>query len=299
MKPHEHVLSFLRWTPWQPLQGAWLADRLPNLPGLYRIRRMGCDDLDYIGQTGSGSMTLKKRLAMLQGVYADEMPYRDPHTAGPALWALRHATSCDFEVSVTQVEGSTAWRKGLECVAISIYRESYGRSPTIEFGRMPAGYRMSSGNNARLVAAGKRSRGGVFDGTDASHLPGIAPLAPLAGDPIAANWCGHQWSPWARVQQAITGVIPDKANGLYRIRRTHDQSLLYIGQGLVSARLAAHVRKAGKPAERQADFFSNDATCSWVLNSEWHARQRLELENDLIAAYMLETASVPPAQFLG
>jgi hypothetical protein len=35
-----------------------------------------------------------------------------------------------------------------------------------------------------------------------------------------------------------------------------------------------------------------------VLNDTWHANQRLELETDLIAAYMLVTASVPPAQFL-
>jgi hypothetical protein len=119
-------------------------------------------------------MTLKKRLGMLRGIYADEMPYRDPHTAGPGLWALRHATSCDFEVSVTTVEGSPSWRKGLECVAISVYREAYRRSPTIAFGRMPYGYRISTGNNARLVVAGKRFRGGRFDGTDESHLPGIA-----------------------------------------------------------------------------------------------------------------------------
>ncbi len=303
MTQREHILSCLRWTHWQPLQGAWLADRLPNLPGLYRIRRIGRDDLDYIGQTGSGSMTLKKRLSMLQGVYANEMPYRDPHTAGPALWALRHATGCDFEVSVTPVEGPTAWRKGLECVAISLYRETYGQSPTIEFGRMPSGYRMSSSNNARLVAAGKRFRGGTFNGADASHLPGIAPLAPLAGDPVAAHWCGHEWSAWMRVQDALSGgIIGDitgEANGLYRIRRAHDGFLLYIGQGLVSARLTAHVSKVSKATERQADLFAGDITCSWVLNGAWHAHQRLELENDLIAAYVLETASVPPAQFLG
>lgn len=299
MTPPEHVASFLRWTPWQPLEGAWLADRLPSLPGLYRIRRRGRDDLDYIGQTGSGSMTLKKRLGMLQGVYATHMPYRDPHTAGPGLWALRHATGCDFEVSVTPIEGSTAWRKGLECVAISLYRAAYGQSPTIEFGRMPPGYRMSSGNNARLVAAGKRVRGGICDGEDTSHLPGIAPCGPLAGDPCAPHWCGHEWSPWTGVQDAVAGGIPGDAAGLYRLGRAHEQALLYIGQGLISARLAAHVRKVGKSDERQADVLAGDLMCSWIVNNAWYAHQRLELENDLIAAHLLETASIPPAQFLG
>jgi hypothetical protein len=299
MTPREHVLALLRWTPWQPLRGAWLADRLPNLPGLYRIRRIGHDDLNYIGQTGAGDMSLKKRLGMLRGSYADEMPYRDPHTAGPGLWALRHATSCVFEVSVTAVEGSTSWRKGLECVAISRYREEHQQSPTIEFGRMPPGYRISSGNTARLVAAGQRFRGGLFDGTTESQTPSIAPIAPLVGDPLSLTWCGHRWSPWMPIQDGLAGIPPSGANGLYRLRRVQDEALLYIGQGHVSARLAAHVRRVVRPSERQADLLAGDIECSWVLDAAWHMTQRLELENDLIAAYVLETATVPPAQFLG
>ena len=35
-------------------------------PSLYRIRRVGRADLDYIGQTGVG---LRRRLAMLSGIY--------------------------------------------------------------------------------------------------------------------------------------------------------------------------------------------------------------------------------------
>ena len=56
--------------------------------GLYRIRRAGRDDLDYIGQTG---LRLRDRLAMLRGIYRDKMPYRDPHTVAPALWAAAAA----------------------------------------------------------------------------------------------------------------------------------------------------------------------------------------------------------------
>lgn len=61
-----------------PLNGCWRGSLIPNLPGLYRMRRVNRDDLDYIGQTGEGTMTLKKRLGMLRGVYEEEMPYRDP-----------------------------------------------------------------------------------------------------------------------------------------------------------------------------------------------------------------------------
>jgi hypothetical protein len=82
------------------------------------------------------------------------MPYRDPHTAGRALWALYHQTGESFDASVVPVEGSTPWRKGLEALAIALYRQEHGRSPTVEYGRMPAGYRASSSYNRRCHETG-------------------------------------------------------------------------------------------------------------------------------------------------
>src|SRR5215203_1397920 len=98
-------IEALQWSEWRPLAGGGRDPRMPHGPGLYRIRRIGRDDVDYIGQTGMGTMTLRKRLGMLSGVYGEHMPYRAPHTAGPALWALYHQTGQDFEVSVVPVEG--------------------------------------------------------------------------------------------------------------------------------------------------------------------------------------------------
>lgn len=231
------------------------------------------------------------------------MPYRDPHTAGPALWALRHATGCDFEVSVAPIAGSTPWRKGLECVAISLYRQGHGASPTVNFGRMPAGYLMSSGNNARLVAANKRFRGGPTTEEDASHTAGLAPIGELAGDPLAPHWGGHDWSAWAPFSLSTSPTSRLEAgvvNGLYRIRRSGDKpALLYIGQGRVVMRLGAHQRKADRPELRQASIFTGRLDYSAVLNETWLPHQRLELENDLIAAYILHTGAIPAAQFLG
>jgi hypothetical protein len=129
---------------------------------------------------------------MLRGVYGEVMPYRDPHTAGPALWALYHQTGEDFEVSVVRVAGSTPWRKGLEALAIALYRQEHGRSPTVEFGRMPVRYRASSPYNRRLLEAGRVFRGSPSDETDASHVPSIPPLGPLSGDPSDAAWGGRE-----------------------------------------------------------------------------------------------------------
>src|SRR5262249_43372727 len=112
------VLPSLSWSPWRPLAACW-ADRDLNLPGLYQIRRAGRDELDYIGQTG---LHLRERLRMLRGVYRTQMPYRDPHTVAPALWAQRQLGGEDYEASTCPVVGDVRWRKALECVAIAIYR---------------------------------------------------------------------------------------------------------------------------------------------------------------------------------
>jgi len=117
-----------------PLAACW-ADRDLTSPGLYRLRRADRAELDYTGQTG---LHLRERLRMLRGVYRTEMPYRDPHTVAPALWALRQLGGEDYEASTSPVAGDARWRKALECVAIALYRQEHRRSPTFNFGRMPA-----------------------------------------------------------------------------------------------------------------------------------------------------------------
>lgn len=290
----------LEWVDWLPLVRAGWDARVPRRPGLYRIRRVGFDGLDYIDQTGAGGTTLQRRLGMLEGVYGAEMPYADPHTAGPALWALRHETRCEFEVSVAVVEGTPSRRLGLEALAIALYRHERGRSPTLSFGRMPAGYRKSTGNNARLVAAGLRRRGGpdvtLRDGGDTS----IPPVGPLTGDAGGSAWCGHAWSAWIALGSAGRAV-GGEASGLYRIRAQGEEGLRYVGQGAIAGRLAKHLATASAGDSRQAEAFGpvEQLECSWVANAGWTARQRLELENDLIGAHVLTVGSAPPAQFLG
>jgi hypothetical protein len=155
----EAIASVLAcWSAWADLRGAGRNPGIPPVPGLYRIRRANDESvLTYIGQTGR---SLRGRLGQLNGVYRAEMPYRDPHTAAPALWALRNADGCDFEASVIEAPGTPPERKALEATAITLYRMESARSPTANFGRMPPGYRISTGNNAQLVARGRRARGG-------------------------------------------------------------------------------------------------------------------------------------------
>ncbi|HEU4557561.1 MAG TPA: GIY-YIG nuclease family protein [Longimicrobium sp.] len=284
--------SHFSWSEWSKLEDCVTGGPIPPQPGLYRIRRVGRAELDYIGQSGQGGMHLRKRLAMLKGVYGLEMPYRDPHTAGPGLWALLRE-GARFEVSFACVEGSTSWRKGMEALAIALYRQDHRQSPSLNFGRMPGGYAISSQRNAKL-------RGGpTVDELDCHH-PSIPPAGPLTGTPDAPDWSGHRWSAWEALPTAIWRT--DAAvTGLYRIRAKDDPSLLYVGQGVISARLRQHLRKATASDDAQGRIFraADSLEVSWVANRDWRQNQRLELENDLIAAHVLVREAPPPAQFIG
>lgn len=283
-----------RWSDWCPLRGIGRDPRIPSEPGLYRIRAVGSAGIDYIGQTGG---SLRGRLGMLNGIYREEMPYRDPHTAGPALWALLQLTRCEFEASVTVVPGATPWRKAVEAAAITLYRAEAAASPTANFGRMPPGAVASSGNNARLVKAGKRFRGRLDPGAS-PPAPSLPVLGHLTDDPLTPDWFGLPWSTWEPVQEAASARR--RASGVYRIRQPHVPGVLaYVGQGLIASRLVAHARKAGVQDARQSLHFSGRIEASIARLEHMPRTQLLELENDLIAAHVLGTGKPPSAQFLG
>ena len=288
----------IHWSEWQPLRHAGRNKAFPREAGLYRIRRVRQTNLDYIGQTGMG---LRQRLGMLSGVYRDVMPYNDPHTAGPALWAQRQLEDCEYEASIAVMPDlSTPQRKGLECLAIAQHRQNFGRSPIFNFGRMPLGFSKSTGNNRALAESGKRRRGGVTDETLACHVPGRGPDGPIEGDGGIDNLLGFNWSAWASVGRGLDDLTGNEI-GLYLLRRRGGDKLLYIGEGKIRNRVSAHMKKGEIPDHRQAFAFAepSDVELSFIPRDDLEKHQLLEVENDLIASHVVRLGEVPAAQFLG
>src|SRR3712207_5897594 len=91
----------LQWSAWHSLtRDGWR--RLPESrrPGLYRVRYAGTERLAYVGETGG---MLRDRLSDLErGARATTMPFCDPHSAAPGLWALRQQ-GYEFEVALAPV----------------------------------------------------------------------------------------------------------------------------------------------------------------------------------------------------
>jgi hypothetical protein len=243
----------------------------------------------YVGQTGR---TLRERLGALKGVYGELMPYNDPHTVGPALWAHRIDTGETFEVSVAVLEVDKADRMGREALEVTKQRIIDGCSPAYNFGRMPHGWIKSTGNNRRLVEAGRRSRGRRMTAEElaaAGRDPSVPPPATLEGDVRAADWMGLEWREADRSPPGRDDV------GVYRIGRGGDGPLEYLGQGLVAARRKVHA--AGWALDLAAEERAG-TVWDWV-GLTLGARQLLEVENDLIAGHMVTFATPPLVQFGG
>jgi hypothetical protein len=260
---------------------------VPEVPGLYRVRVIENSGLAYVGQ----SSNLRQRLSHLSALYRDEMPFNDPHTAAPCLWVMRTVQGAAFEFSVAEVSGSVVELKTAECVVVSEHRAEFGCSPTANFGRMPDGWVKSSGNNKRLVEAGRLIRG--YQDPRASRSVDHAQVLDFSREPTALDWAGLGWSPWS------SGSIAEPALGVYRIRRAGEKSLVYVGQGIVRSRLAAHIAKSRRPEHRQHAAFSGDIEWSWAGLPGCTSAQLMEVECDLIASHALLLGSAPEAQFLG
>ncbi len=182
---------------------------------------------------------------------------------------------------------------------ISLHRQEYGFSPTVNFSRMPAGYRKSSSYSLKLVREGKAYRGGPWKDVESHHAPGVPSAGDLKSKPISVSWCGHKWTKW-QMLDSRTLSLSASAQGLYRIRDASSPGLLYIGQGILKGRLLSHFRKTLVGNSQQGAIFrtAKRLECSWVC-ADWLPNQREELECDLIASHLLVMGFVPLAQFIG
>ena len=116
------------------------------------------------------------------------MPYRDPHTAAPCLWAVRQEDGPAFELSVTThdwLEDKQS-RKSFEMALIAEYRREMGASPTANFGRIIPGYKQSSYRSGDFRGGPLKERE-----TEPQANLGVGPLPRTSvDDPLATDWMG-------------------------------------------------------------------------------------------------------------
>lgn len=273
------------WAPFRPLSESGLpgTDTLTNEPGLYRVRHSAYDRLIYIGETGRS--TRGRVGALARGTFATEMPFRDPHTAAPTLWAIREEYGPDFECSWTTPDVATdaAARKGLEAAFITRHRHTTGRSPVANFGRMLPSYEQSG-----YSRDGEASRGGPLSGEETASAPSEpdppdwTAIEALTGP----DWLGLDWSVPASLATAADAA--PATPGVYRLWADGAAQLTYIGESqTLRSRLQRH--RMNRDGELLVSYVSTpDRTTTADL---------LALETDLLGVHWIATETTPTDQF--
>ena len=280
----------LAWTPWVSFLRPSDFSLLPAGPGMYRIRARDGDALFYLGETGR---SLRGRLGDLRrNTMRDSMPYNDPHTAAPSLWAWRHAEGLEFECSAAPVtladqkEEARKLREGLEFYLLWQYRLETGTSTWCNHGRFHPRYKKSTDRK-------KGFQGHRLTEEEPDNPAGglSTPPLQLAATPLAQNWMGLAWSADASLSgRGLPPGVP-QTPGVYRIVDPDTETLLYVGEtGNLRSRLKTH---AAKDWQRQTVCFSYVALPEQML-----AYQRHEIENDLLGGFYAQTGTIPLFQLV-
>lgn len=266
----------LNWSPWVEFKSPSLSG-IPRGPGLYRVRIVGQETLAYIGQTGRD---LRQRLTDLRrNALATSMPFNDPHTAAPSLWAWRDATGCNFECSAAQLDFDTRLRLSIECWLLWRHRVEHGASTLCNFGRFHPNYSKSGNRRSGRIGSplpnGEINRAGL----------GTTAALQIVGQPRSTNWSGLQWSTWAPLLERQPAVGP----GLYRVA-AEGNGLLYVGETIdVPSRLRCHSLRDWRSSAVSVSVWTSPTA---IAKHELH-----EMENDLIAIHFEQTGASPVFQF--
>ena len=270
----------LRWTKWVRFSDGEFG-ALPDQAGFYRVRPIGMKRLMYIGQTGS---SLRDRLRTLaRETHREKMPFNDPHTAAPNLWAWKDASALEYECAAAPTRLPHRVRLAKECYLLWQYRLIRGESPLCSLGRFHPRYKKSRGRSSRVrgkkLPRGNRNPAGGHS----------APPLQSRGSPADSNWMGLIWKE-DRSQRGQE--LPQ--NGLYKIL-SNDGRLLYVGKsnGHLLSRARSHKRTKRLPSN--VKIWVSAPKVLTVKKPLGH--HFLELENDLIASYYARHKNAPPRQF--
>ncbi|SMQ78366.1 GIY-YIG catalytic domain-containing protein [Bacillus sp. OV166] len=271
----EENWSGLNWTPWYSFRKIMeTKSLLPTSPGMYRIKPVSHHHFMYIGQTGRN---LRERLTdLIRNTLKEEMPFNDPHTAAPSLWAWKDATGWEFELSVSTIELPKEEREGLESFLLWDYRVQSKESTYCNYGRFHQDYIKSKNRSSKF--RGRK----LFDSEQRNPAWGISsePLS-FHGTPTSSTFMGLEWSEFIEVEKL--SQIPNK-EGVYRVIGLDTNTLLYIGQSqYLRNRLRDHAKKD----------WGQKIAFSYSLIEDAKDYLLKELENDLIGAYFSINQTVP------
>lgn len=275
----------LNWTEWISFDSADIKT-LPTGSGVYRIRAVGGNELFFIGHTGRN---LRERIGdLIRNTMRDpsQMPFNDPHTAAPSLWAWRDATGISFECSATPLTDtfSDEERKALVHYLLWQYRLELGKSTLCNYGRIHPHY-VKSRNRSTGHRGYRLSEGQL----NTAENPSFPPLR-LAATSHEKTWMGLEWSDLYRLDTTTNRQDIISSPGVYKILDADTKWLLFIGY-------SANLRTIFQTQARKNWLCVHPSFAFSVFPDGLHSHQVAEIESDLIGGYYTQTKISPKFQF--
>jgi hypothetical protein len=212
------------------------------------------------------------------------MPWNDPHTAAPSLWAWQDAEGFEYECSAASLDASQGGRRGMESFLLYRYRQERGESTLCNFGRFHPRYRKSTNRK-------EGRRGGRLAEDQKDNPAGGLSIPPLlvVGNPGDRDWMGLAWSGKKPLDGETIGDVPAEA-GLYLLFERDTGDLIYICQ---SADCATRLRSHGMKFLDGNDLMF----CYSISDKPLLPHHLKEWENDLIGNYFEVYRKAPKYQF--
>ncbi|OKY78313.1 MAG: GIY-YIG superfamily endonuclease [Candidatus Methanohalarchaeum thermophilum] len=274
------------WSNWIQLNHSQVLESdVKHVDGVYKIRARELPGYVYIGETSN----LRRRIRTLdRKINQGEIPFRDPHTAAPCLWAINQEFGPKLEVSYQNLpEADDRIRKGYEAFLIAQHRKKYGYSPIANFGRILPGYVQSS-----YREKGKRGEKTQDIELKLEKIPekmiDAPPLDWKKLEKVRSNdWLNLSWTKPRKMNLENIKKIPMK-NGFYRIWKDSKEILTYIGQSKkLKNRLKTHNRK-------MKDNYSFSVAIKEDLTKK---PQNLATETEMIGVHFKAKNEPPKKQF--
>jgi len=233
------VHPVINWSEWTPLFPTGELGVIPQEPGIYLVSHASLSGVQYVGHSRTDLRNRIRRMGY--AIDSDEMPYRDPHTAAPCLWAIADEYSADYRVCWASIDrigedeeqsSLTSTRTigelatvnelvGLKAAYIAGYRFVSRQSPTANFGYMIPGYEQS-GPRSSGRRGGEIEQGDVEAGMREETISTWEQW----DDVTSEAWMGFDWETYDRGD--FEDPYPD-AEGVFRIWQKGTNTLTQVG----------------------------------------------------------------------
>jgi len=233
------VHPIIKWSDWMSLFPTRDLSVVPQEPGIYLVSHEELSGIQYVGHSRTDLRNRIRRMGY--EIDSKEMPFRDPHTAAPRLWAIANEYDVDFQVCWASIDrisedetpsSLTSTRTigelatvnelvGLKAAYLAGYRFVSRQSPTANFGYMLPGYEQSGPSSS-----GKR--GGKIEQDDVESGVREETIATWdAWDDVTSDsWMGFDWETYD------LGDFEDpypEAEGVFRIWQRGTDTLVQVG----------------------------------------------------------------------